>query len=429
MSNARNLGELLEADGEVPSGKIDSVAASKLSGTIAAASFATGSIDSAHVAAGAVDDAHISGLAATKLTGTIAAARLDTATTQAESDDSTKIATTAYVVDKITTLIGGAPSTLNDLNELAAAINDDNDYNSTLTTALATKLPLAGGTMTGVLNVSAAKDNGWLVQLNNTGTGSDANGLLVHAGVDTADYIFKCEEGDGTSVLAVKYGGKVGIGTTTPTSGLEIFEQGLAVGSGSTASGTVGSVAIGHAVTASGNRSFVFGREMTVSGDYSFGIALNDQNGTNLSATNTMAIVGGNVGIGTTTPTHPLSVTGDTIQNGVRTFTARFNVANNASIGFDVNVPNEGGGGNSFMIHCGHNHYYVTSYGTHRIAMISARGTSISDVINVGHQTSGNGGSWTFSKPSSTLLRITKNAGTYAGGGAGFIHVTFSSFM
>ena len=64
-------------------------------------------------------------LPAANLTGTVAAARLDTATTQAESDDSTKIATTAYVVDKITTLIGGAPSTLNDLNELAAAINDD----------------------------------------------------------------------------------------------------------------------------------------------------------------------------------------------------------------------------------------------------------------------------------------------------------------
>lgn len=86
---------------------------------------------------------------ATNLTGTIPAARLSTATTQSESDDSSKIATTAYVTDKITTLIGGAPSTLNDLNELAAAINDDANYNTTLTTALATKLPLAGGTMTG----------------------------------------------------------------------------------------------------------------------------------------------------------------------------------------------------------------------------------------------------------------------------------------
>ena len=80
-----------------------------------------------------------------------------TATTQAESDDSTKIATTAYVTDKITTLIGGAPSTLNDLNELAAAINDDANYNSTLTTALATKLPLAGGTLTG--NVTFGDNN------------------------------------------------------------------------------------------------------------------------------------------------------------------------------------------------------------------------------------------------------------------------------
>ena len=88
-------------------------------------------------------------LPAANLTGTIAAARLDTATTQAETDDSTKIATTAFVTDKIETLIGGAPGTLNDLNELAAAINDDANYNTTLTTALGTKLPKAGGTMTG----------------------------------------------------------------------------------------------------------------------------------------------------------------------------------------------------------------------------------------------------------------------------------------
>jgi fibronectin-binding autotransporter adhesin len=88
-------------------------------------------------------------LPANNLTGTVSADRLSTATTQLESDDSTKIATTAYVVDKITTLIGGAPSTLNDLSELAAAINDDADYNSTLTTALGTKLPKSGGILTG----------------------------------------------------------------------------------------------------------------------------------------------------------------------------------------------------------------------------------------------------------------------------------------
>ena len=111
---------------------------------------------------------------ATNLTGTIPAARLSTATTQAESDDSTKIATTAYVVDKITTLIGGAPSTLNDLNELAAAINDDHNYNSTLTTALGTKLPKAGGTMTGNLSFG---DN------NQSIYGSGADLRVFHSGV------------------------------------------------------------------------------------------------------------------------------------------------------------------------------------------------------------------------------------------------------
>jgi hypothetical protein len=81
-----------------------------------------------------------------------------TTTTQAESDNTTKLATTAYVTSKITTLIGGAPSTLNDLNELALAINDDANYNSTLTTALGTKMPKAGGAFTGAVTTNSTFD-------------------------------------------------------------------------------------------------------------------------------------------------------------------------------------------------------------------------------------------------------------------------------
>jgi len=94
--------------------------------------------------------------------------------------------------------------------------------------------------------------------------------------------------------------GKIGINTTAPTSGLTVEGVGLAVGSGCTASGTAGSMAVGHASSATGARSFVFGREMTVSGDHSFGIALSDQNGLNLTANNTMAIMGGNLLVGCT---------------------------------------------------------------------------------------------------------------------------------
>ena len=71
------------------------------------------------------------------------------ATTQSALDNSTKIATTAYVDSAVTALIDSAPSGLNTLNELAAALNDDTSFSSTVTTSIAAKLPLAGGTMTG----------------------------------------------------------------------------------------------------------------------------------------------------------------------------------------------------------------------------------------------------------------------------------------
>ncbi len=73
-------------------------------------------------------------LASPALTG------VPTAPTAAANTNTTQVATTAYVQTEVTDLIGGAPGTLDTLNELAAAINDDASYASTLTTALATKV-------------------------------------------------------------------------------------------------------------------------------------------------------------------------------------------------------------------------------------------------------------------------------------------------
>ena len=72
-----------------------------------------------------------------------------TATTQSQSDGSTKVATTAYVDTAVSNLIDSAPGTMNTLNEIAAALNDDANFNTTVTNSIAAKLPLAGGTMTG----------------------------------------------------------------------------------------------------------------------------------------------------------------------------------------------------------------------------------------------------------------------------------------
>lgn len=58
-------------------------------------------------------------------------------------------ATQSYVDTAIINLIGGAPGALDTLNELAAAINDDASYASTITSALALKAPLASPALTG----------------------------------------------------------------------------------------------------------------------------------------------------------------------------------------------------------------------------------------------------------------------------------------
>ena len=58
-------------------------------------------------------------------------------------------ATTSYVTTQITNLVDSAPSTLNTLNELAAALNDDANFSTTITTSLATKAPLDSPTLTG----------------------------------------------------------------------------------------------------------------------------------------------------------------------------------------------------------------------------------------------------------------------------------------
>ena len=72
-----------------------------------------------------------------------------TATTQSASDNSTKVATTAYTDTAISNLVDSSPGALNTLNELAAAINDDASFSTTITNSIATKMPLAGGEFTG----------------------------------------------------------------------------------------------------------------------------------------------------------------------------------------------------------------------------------------------------------------------------------------
>ena len=78
-----------------------------------------------------------------------------TAATQTAGNNSTRLATTAYTDAAVTALIGGAPSTLDTLNEIAAAVSDDPDYVGTVNAALALKAPKASPTFTGTVTTAA----------------------------------------------------------------------------------------------------------------------------------------------------------------------------------------------------------------------------------------------------------------------------------
>lgn len=63
-----------------------------------------------------------------------------TITSGAIAVDTSTIATQSYVTTAINNVIDGAPAALDTLNELAAAINDDASYASTISTALGNRL-------------------------------------------------------------------------------------------------------------------------------------------------------------------------------------------------------------------------------------------------------------------------------------------------
>ncbi len=64
------------------------------------------------------------------------------APTPAAGNNTTRIATTAFVQAAITALIDGAPATLDTLKEIAAAINNDPKFSTTINNALSGKQPL-----------------------------------------------------------------------------------------------------------------------------------------------------------------------------------------------------------------------------------------------------------------------------------------------
>tara|TARA_B100000900_G_C20532218_1_gene696826 strand:- start:582 stop:1349 length:768 start_codon:yes stop_codon:yes gene_type:complete len=106
----------------------------------------------------------------------------------------------------------------------------------------------------------------------------------------------------------------------------------------------------------------------------------------------------------------------------VREFFYQGSLANSQIVHY-VDIAGQGSAG-VMLIEAGYTHYTIQGYGCSRISTLGLYGGGIMSTHDIQNITSSNGGSWSYSVPTSATIRITKNAGTYIGGGHFWIKVT-----
>jgi hypothetical protein len=153
--------------------------------------------------------------------------------------NSTDAATKAYVDTSISNLVDAAPGALDTLNELAAALNDDANFHTTVTTALAGKLALAGGTMTGAIDMGANK-------ITTTYTPTNAADLTTKTYTDSTFL----KLAGGTMTGGITMGANVISATYTPTNGNDLTNKTYVdslLGSGASAAASAAAAAVSEA--------------------------------------------------------------------------------------------------------------------------------------------------------------------------------------
>ena len=167
-----------------------------------------------------------------------------TITGLATPSGSTDAATKGYVDTEVSALVDSAPSTLNTLNELAAALGDDASFSTTVTNSIAAKLPLAGGTMTGDIDANSNTVSGLKAP-------SASNDATTKTYVDTADAL-KLNLSGGTLSGNLAMGSNKVTGLDTPTASGDATTKGYVDGilGSATAAATSASAAATSATSA-----------------------------------------------------------------------------------------------------------------------------------------------------------------------------------
>ncbi|EMA4786104.1 tail fiber protein, partial [Shigella sonnei] len=148
-----------------------------------------------------------------------------TAPTATQGTNNTQIATTAYVREAISGLVGSSPEALDTLNELARALGDDPDFATTMTNKLATKQPL-DATLTALAGLTTAANK--LPYF----TGNDTAGLATITSVGR-DILSKASVQAIIQYLGLKENGTSGdkiplLSTANTWSAKQTFSNGLA---------------------------------------------------------------------------------------------------------------------------------------------------------------------------------------------------------
>jgi len=108
--------------------------------------------------------------------------------------------------------------------------------------------------------------------------------------------------------------------------------------------------------------------------------------------------------------------------HGVHEYFYHGSLANSQTVvNFDITPISSAG---VMLIEATYTHYTINGYGASRISTLGLYGGSILSTHDIQNISSGNGGSWSYSVPSTGTVRITKNAGSYIGGGHYWIKVT-----
>lgn len=158
-------------------------------GTITGLSAPTNPTDAATKQYVDTNDALKLNLAGGTMTGTITmtgGAKVTGLPTPTVSSDA---ATKGYVDTSVANLIDAAPGALDTLNELAAALGDDSNFATTVYNTIATKLPLAGGTMSGAIDMATFK-------ITSLGTPTAATDAATKGYTDTQDALKVSKAGD-----------------------------------------------------------------------------------------------------------------------------------------------------------------------------------------------------------------------------------------